>query len=369
VVSGLNWWGVRVENAWMLRSLGLAFTVVFLSACGGQNFPDASTASSTARPRSNDRTSAHRTGEGSLVRPVFGRIDTTKAGIDPIEATDVATRLWNELVRARADRDARGLRQIETGSALAADIGYICLLGCRGSMRTADRVVVNVTHQKRWPLAFAANVTYTSGCEAAQQPCHDDLVVTQKARGAAWKIAHYITYAGTMLADQPALEADGWAHPPQPDDLLARAPTAYAAYLASLHDTGEAPINTSLASDWFAFEEADVTRAERHFDRDGFSEILDYRVDPLDPVWQFAGSNGTQLACGTVHYTETVSSARHHIVQPASLNVLGNNVLPGTYQRVILRGLHMACFEQHNFTGQISLLGEWGDVATITAKR
>jgi hypothetical protein len=70
-----------------------------------------------------------------------------------------------------------------------------------------------------------------------------------------------------------------------------------------------------------------------------------------------------------VHYTETVSSARHHIVQPASLNVLGNNVLPGTYQRVILRGLHMACFEQHNFTGQISLLGEWGDVATITAKR
>jgi hypothetical protein len=363
---GVRWrWGV---------GLVAAVTAVALGGCGGEPFPTAapkgppSTSSSSAP--SSDGSGVGSVLQRAKIEPVFGSPTTTGVLVDPGEAHDVASRIWSELVQARFERDASGLTKIEFGPALAADLGYLCLPGCRGTLRTADQITVNVPRQQHWPLAFSANVFYTSHCQTTGPPCHDIFVVVQEAKGAPWKIAHYVTYTGTSFADQPALLSDGWAESPTPNPILNGAPAEYAAYLVALNRTGRPPATTHLSAEWFTNNAPEVQRATRSLNPLGFRETLAYRTDPTDPLWHFAGSNSVQFVCGTFHFTETVTGTQNQrIVQPPDLSVLGDKVRPGIYTRVTIFGLHMACFEQHAGEDALSVMGEWGDATTATVNQ
>ena len=358
----------------LLLIAALALAACAVAACGGQPFPTAAPnnppttrASSPPSPTPPTVTPvAHR----PPIKLVYG--SSTRPGliVDPDEARDVARQLWNERVQARYFRDTKGLAKLESGPALAADVGYICLLGCRGPLLTADDVVVNLPHQQAWPLAFSANAFYSQGCEAAQPPCHDSFVVVQRAENEPWKIEHYVTYAGTTFADQPASLANGWAEFPRPNAVLTHTPAEYAANLTALSRGTGAPSGTHLLFDWFENNAPDAQRAERDLGALGLQQTLTYRVDSRDPVWTFAGSNSVQFACGTVRFRQIVTGARNQrFVQPPDLSALGNKVAAGIYRRVTVDGVHMACFEQHAGEDALHVLGEWGDATTITAAK
>ena len=82
------------------------------------------------------------------------------------------------------------------------------------------------------------------GLDTSEPPCRDDFVVVQPQKGAAWKIANYMTYSGTTFIDRPTLLADSFATAPGPSDVLTAAPADYAAYLQSLADRGSPPAKT-----------------------------------------------------------------------------------------------------------------------------
>ena len=349
-----------------------------LGACGGEPFPTTaptSTSNSTSTTLapghlSPDAPTATPVVHRPPITPVYGESTQPGSVVEPDEAHDVALQLWNERVQARYYRDAKGLAKLETGPVLAADVGYICLLGCRGPLLAADNVVVNVPHQQQWPLAFSANAFYTQGCKASQLPCHDSFVVVQSARNEPWKIAHYVTYAGTTFADEPASLGDGWAESPSPSSILTQAPADYAANLTALSRGAEPPAGTHLLFDWFGMDAPDAQRAERNLGPLGLEQTLTYRVDPGDPVWTFAGSHSAQFACGTVRFRQVVTGAGNtRFVQPPDLSSLGDKVPAGIYTRVTLDGVHMACFEQHVDDDALHVLGEWGDVTAIHAEK
>jgi hypothetical protein len=301
------------------------------------------------------------------VEPVVDRSDLSGVSVTPAEAGRVGDRLWRLRVQARHDRDVAGLKVIEAGQLLEADIGYICLYGCIGPVLTPGDLTVNVPRQTSWPATFFATETYTVGCLAAVTPCANSLVAQQDSVGAPWRLVFLVAYSGSNFAADPTPSPDGFGQQPSADTRrLGALPSEYASYLGALKHTGSPPAPTRLAPGPFTtalgaslFDPPSAQQAR------GETSTAAYRTDAADRVWQFAASHGTTTVCGTVRYRVDVRPiGGGPLTQPQDGSRFGP-MAPGSYPAVLLSGLHMACFEAHpDSAAPINVIGTWGDVTT-----
>ena len=287
------------------------------------------------------------------------------------EATQVATALWADHVRARSTTDAPLLKATEAGPALEADYGYICYLGCRGPDATESQLFVNVPQQRAWPVEFEATVEYLNGCFPNDRPCVDTFVATQLERNSPWKIVFWTTAAkaNSSPENRPELvPGSTYGAAPGPLSFSAHALLVeYARYLDTLKRTGRPPSSTFLAPGGFttalASELYDPPQRQR---ANGYSERVVYSVDPADATWVYATSAGTTMVCGTVRYVASdVGVDGLPLVQPPNFDDFGSDVLPGQYNTVVMHGLHMVCFGLHPGYPLAFVIASYGDDATV----
>jgi hypothetical protein len=191
----------------------------------------------------------------------------------------------------------------------------------------------------------------------------------QAAARAPWQIVLVGSYSGNVWAATPPSSSDSFAPSPTPSAAHVNTlPSEYAAYLKSIKYSGQPPRGTRLAPGPFTDQLiASLYNPLSKQQADGVLHSTTYSVDPNDPVWQFAGSNGSTASCGTVRYVDVLTPAPgHQLVQQPGDRPFGG--LPdGTYQKVTLRGLHMACFESYSDpTTPIIVFAEWGHDTTVT---
>ena len=276
--------------------------------------------------------------------------------VTPDEARDVATRLWQARMTARYQRDGASLRVLESGPALEADLGYICSLGCRGPLETAIATTVNVPPQTAWPADFFAVVSYDLP-DCPVTPCDEGFVAVQASQGAPY---------GSV----PGYGTGGFALPPDPEPSrqFQNLPAEYAQYLQSLKDTGRPPALTRLSDGAFTTDLATgMYNPPAAQAGAGRLSSTTYSVDPNDPLWRFRGVYDIQVTCGTVRYQDTIRPLPgQQLVQPPDYSVFGE-LTPGAYSSVVVRGLHMVCFEAYNDPREkVGVFGTWGDITHVS---
>ncbi|HVM64109.1 MAG TPA: hypothetical protein VMU14_04555 [Acidimicrobiales bacterium] len=286
--------------------------------------------------------------------------------VTPAEAADVAHRLWQARVAARAAHDAPTLRLIDAGPALDADLGAGCD-ACTGRPPSARSTTVNLPPQAVWPVDFFATVTF-GGAACAAEACVDSFVAAQASAGAPWHIVLLVTSSGAAGAGAPAPGSGGFAAPPAalPDRQFANLPAEYAQYLQSLTATGQ-PGLTRLAPGPFTSGLAHLLyHPPAAQQAAGRSETVAYSAVPGDPVWRFATAGG-QVTCGTVQSQATVRPLPGRaLVQPADRSAFGS-LAPGAYSSVVTRAVRMVCFEAYPGPKvPVTVLGTWGATTAVT---
>lgn len=288
--------------------------------------------------------------------------------VTPEEAQTVGAQLWNAWVQARATRDATALQTLDMQPMLAADWGYICQFDCHGPELTLSALTATVPRQAKWPADFLANATYTP-CQTPITPCDDTFVAVQAAPGAAWKIASMADWTGTSYASTPPVGPGQLSPDPTPPAGadVAALPEAYAQYLQAIKTTGAPPAVTRLAAGPFTsgLIQANYFPASEQ-QAQGLVETTTYRVDPSDPTWQFAGSNGTTEVCGTVRFTDVRKETTIPLVQSAADHPYGD-LAAGVYSSITMTGLHLVCFEVYPDPAKpVAVVGTWGETVTAT---
>jgi hypothetical protein len=309
-------------------------------------------------------------GPPTSIAPVLARSANSSVSVDPDEAKEVARQLWLGHMQALHEQDIPGLRNIESGAALEADIGVICVCGASPPAPPIAQVIVNVPHQTAWPAHFFASVIWTDGCTASAQ-CVDSFVAVQQNVEAPWTLDLYAAYSGLVMSEEPQLGAWGFAADPPPltDAGAGNLPSEYAAYFQSVYDTGRPPAGTRLVPGPFT----DGQDGARHHAPDhdaalGFSQTGRFWADPAgDPVYVFATSGGSTTVCGTIRYEITYTAlAMKVIAQPPDRAVLDFHLDPGQYSSVVEHGLYTACFAfDPNVPQQVGVFGGWGGLTSI----
>ena len=288
--------------------------------------------------------------------------------VTPAQARTVGTGLWTAWVQARATRDVTALQTLDMQPMLAADWGYVCQFGCHGPQLGLSTLTVTVPRQSGWPAHFLANATYTP-CQTPVTPCDDTFVAVQAAPGAPWKIASMADWTGTSYATIPPAGSDQLSPDPTPppgSDVSAL-PEAYAQYLQAIKTNGAPPAGTRLGPGPFTsglissnYLPASEQQAE------GQTVSVAYRTSPSDPIWQFAGRDGTTEVCGTVRFTDVRRETTVPLVQSAAVHPYGD-LAAGVYSSVTLTGLHLVCFEVYADAARpVAVIGTWGDIVTAT---
>jgi hypothetical protein len=315
-------------------------------------------------------TSSAPAGPPTAIAPVLARSANGSVSVDPDEAKQVARQLWLGHMQALHVQDIPGLRNIESGAALEADVGFICVCGPGPPAPPIAQVIVNVPQQTAWPAHFFASVVWTDGCTVNAQ-CVDSFVAVQENAEAPWTLALYAAYSGLVVSEQPQLGAWGFAADPPPltDAGAGNLPAEYAAFFQSVYDTGRPPAGTRLLPGPYTDGPQGARRQSP--DRDaalGFSETGRFWADTAaDPVYVFATSGGSTTVCGTVRYEITYTAlAMKVIAQPLDRAVLGYHLEPGQYSSVVEHGLYTACFAfDPNAPQQVGVFGGWGGLTSI----
>jgi hypothetical protein len=262
--------------------------------------------------------------------------------VDPAEANSVARRLWTDVILARHDRDPGALAIVESGAPLAVDAPQ-CMAGCPPPyLYNLTAVVVSVPRQSSWPAQFLATASYTENCNTGYSPCDNTFVAVQPTKGAPWTISLFVSYSGPPLA--PFLEAGGYDAPPRGGRPISTLTLAYAKYLQAIKTTGAPPASTILQSG--AFTTGLVKQlylSPSMAAAGGYSDSITYKPGAA-PAYRFETSLGP-LACGTVDWTDTDTALPGKVlVQPLDRASWGPTLAPGTYTRIVDRGVHMNCY-------------------------
>jgi hypothetical protein len=188
--------------------------------------------------------------------------------------------------------------------------------------------------------------------------------------GGEWKIAMMTNWSGSSYATTPVTGSDGFSPNPAPPAgaHVTTLPAEYAAYLQAIKDKGGAPDSTRLKPGFFTsglISDNYISPTDQQ--REGLRRQPVYTVDPSDPVWQFAGSDGSTAVCGTVHYTDRITATTSPLVQSAGGSEFGDLLPAGIYSSVKITGLHQVCFEVYATAGQpVGVIGTWGDMVSTT---
>jgi hypothetical protein len=304
----------------------------------------------------------------SQIAPVTLSSTTPGVAVTPAEATSVATQLWNDRTQILATQNGRALGTIDSGPAYEADLAFLC--GCQSPAYTLDKIRVTVTRQASWPAVIFATASYTSDCRASESPCDDTFVATQQAPNAAWHIVLVASWSGTVNATLPPAGADGFSPAPNPPAAahLSTLPSEYAAYLQAIKDKGAAPAGSRLGPGPFTDQEISTNYLPPAQEQaEGLVATTTYSALSSDPVWQFAGGNGTTATCGTVRYTGQYRPTTGKALSQTAQSGLFGNLAPGSYQSVTQKGLHMACFEsKSDAAAPVLVFGSWGETTAWT---
>lgn len=294
--------------------------------------------------------------------------DSPTSSVTPSEAHDVALQLWNENADARANRDIASLQELNAQPELEANVGYVCLWGCRGPELQSSTALVTVPHETTWPAYFFATVPYTTNCTASISPCDDSFVATQAAPHAEWKITLLVSWSGQSWATTPPV-SDAEYSPsatPAPGEHVTTLPQEYADYLQSIKVSGQPPAGTRLAPGPFTTDLiASYYDPVSEQATNGAFEKVSYSVDPSDRLWEFPGSGGTTAVCGTVRWVDHVTPPRGQVLTQTDEDHPWGNLADGAYSAVTMTGLHMVCFEVYSDPSKhIAVFGTWGDGVT-----
>jgi hypothetical protein len=279
---------------------------------------------------------------------VIAASSTPSDSVDPREAADVASKLWQGRASALSTADSAALRVFDDGPLLEADIGSICQVGCPlPSFSSGFTLSVNVPHQTGWPATFFASVRY-SECDRSGLACVSDFVAVQPEEGAPWRATLLVTYTSDTTYTEQALRLpDGFAvAPPDPAPTVPPLLADFANYYTALKTTGSKPASTNLADGAFT-----SGHAARVFDPPeaqharGIDSVTTYSVDPADPIYTFVDAGGDTKACGTIRYTDHMTSADGSPLDAdVAVREYHFRIDEGLYKSMTLRGLHMVCF-------------------------
>jgi hypothetical protein len=154
---------------------------------------------------------------------------------------------------------------------------------------------------------------------------------------------------------------------PSPPVAVSTLPQKYAAYLQAIKTTGRPPAGTPLAPGYFTTALIATNYYPPAKQRaDGLTDNTVYYTQATDPVWQFAGSQGTTAVCGTVRFRDTLKATTIPLTQSPAEHPYGS-LATGTYTSVTITGLHLACFQVYPDPSQpVAVIGSWGDVVSAT---
>lgn len=336
-----------------------------VAALQGQLVATTTNAGLTADPASWNAPPTGRVPRGS-VAPVVARPSEPGVAVDPAEAYAVATRLWNERVLARHDRDPSALAVVESGPLLAEDV-EICRAGCAAPpLYPLTHLSVIVPHQATWPASFFASATAGAPCATGKLVCQDLFVATQQAAGRPWRMRFFASYLGTAGVSG-GNGPGGYAPPGKANISAASLLGDYAAYLEAIKQTGRAPARSILMPGFLTTGLVSVNRPNpRLLLEEAATDRVTYR--PLGPSYQFGLPYGT-LTCGTVAWTDTATARWGlRLTQLPDRLEWGIAVPAGTYTRIVADGVHMVCFISTAPTRAFGI-ADWSGQTSATVRR
>jgi hypothetical protein len=245
---------------------------------------------------------------------------------------------WQRFGRAFALDQPSFFKPVTTANAF--DVAFsMSTCGC-GWVTPHSKVLFSIPAQQDYPESFLAQISTPAPPESGYSPFVSIVVFTKADASAAWQVAYFVRYAGSLqYLDSSLVSSTRKTQFP-----FGEVPGQLAAFFTSMVTTGSPPLGDNWTLSGTLAEELQGYKTTAS-DVAAGGDQQQTQFKAVDHSVLFPYPRG-DLMCGSYSSSSTVtpSSASSPIIQPQDQSTWSSLLAPGTYSSLSKLGMHDVCF-------------------------